>query len=97
MIGWILTTVRRFNCYCVITDHVQSVPDAQEAMRAGMGKKPIGGYVVLHGITYWFWIRNKEGNLRRFEAFDVNIRSGEGVDFLMTGQGLVDVPRKEEK
>lgn len=52
---------------------------------------------MLHGITYWFWIRNKEGNLRRFEAFDVNIRSGEGVDFLMTGQGLVDVPRREEK
>jgi len=86
LLGWILEYVRRDMLYCIVTDQVQAVPDSSG------GTRPIGGHVVAHGVTLWYWIRHAGGDTRRFMAYDViNQRTGLAVDFKMTDYGLEDI------
>jgi len=86
LLGWILNHIRMYNIYCVITDQIQAVPEI------GGGVRIVGGHVVAHGITYWYWISSRGGGIRCIRAYDViHQKSGESAEFKMTDKGLEDL------
>lgn len=86
LLGWILNHIRMYNTYCVITDQIQAVPDI------GGGVKIVGGHVVAHGVTYWYWLSSRSEGIRCIRAYDViHQKSGESVEFKMTDYGLEDL------
>ena len=87
-LNWIRRRISFYKTYCLITDQVQAVPDPSKRI----DKTFIGGYVLGHGVTEWYYIFKTGSATRRLIAYDViHRRTGESVEFKITDYGIEDV------